>query len=175
MASHSVAPYIIEVTGVQPERDTLGAIASDYLKKLKEYLSNHHKTLNAPMGWDGNLLRNAENEDVDLMHWLHVWPPVGSDEIEKSPQIASWNLSRNPLHDLPATIVMVATEFLDGQGDIAQFTNGFTVPMLVEPIDDGFRVIIRSMTAEYPSLSQQSWSTVKELIEFPPTSHAGAY
>jgi hypothetical protein len=164
LVSHTDAPYIVQVTNELPERKNLGAIASNYLEQLEAHLKTHGKSLDWPVGWDSDLVhRNAELSNLDLMHWLEVWPPVNSDKIVKSPQIRSWNLSRNENHTLPATIIMLATEFFDAQGDIAQFSAGFRVPMLVEPIDDGFRVIIRSMTAEYPNKLRKSWSTVTAL------------
>lgn len=169
LVSHAGAPYIAHVTTESPNREVLGTIASNYIKQLETYLEKNCKSLDPPPGWDGDLVNgnDGERQDADLMHWLDVWPPVGSGDIGRTPQIASWNLSRKAQNDLPATIIMVATEFLDGEGEIALFNTGFTVPMLVEPSDTCFRVTIRSMTAEYPLESQQSWSSVNASVSFP--------
>ncbi|MEP1200232.1 hypothetical protein [Tateyamaria sp.] len=163
------------MTGDAPDQKTLGDIATNYVSQLASFLEKYdllpgefRKSLDPPVGWGENLVRNKDRTlpDVDLMHWLDVWPHVGAREVEKPPKIASWNLSRNADHQLPATIIMVATELFELGSEIAQFTAGLTVPMLVEATGAGiFKVTIRSMTAEYPSDPQQSWSTVSEITE----------
>lgn len=174
LVSHAVAPFIADVTGDSVNQDILGDIASNYIGQLELYLREHGKSLNLPLGWAESL---ARGEHSDLMHWLDVWPAVNSEKISDPPQIASWNLSRNALHALPATIIMVATEFLDGEGEIAQFSTGLTVPMSVEPSASGYRVTIRSITTEYPYESQKSWSSVSALgsLEDPESRQAVLY
>ncbi|RLJ97930.1 hypothetical protein [Ruegeria conchae] len=169
LISHSDAPYIAIATDEETDRETLGAIASDYLDKVEDYLTSHGQSLNWPEGWGGNQFNdNAKAGNWDLVHWLNIWPPVDSGANDNPPQIASWNLSRDELHRLPATIVMVATEFINDQGEPAEFSIGVSIPMLVEETDGGkLRVIIRSFTAEYPVVSQQSWSTVDAKAAFP--------
>lgn len=151
------------------DRATLGEIASHYMSSLWAYLYPSSQPADMPLGWEPGSLKfdlvDGE-EPFDVMHWLHIWPPVGIDSPGDPPRLASWNLSRASRgHGLPATIVMVATEFMDRLGEIAQFTKGYRVPMRVTQDGDGIKVVITSMTAEYPSSSQASWSTVNEIVD----------
>ena len=169
LVSHSDVPYVENVTARQPGREELGTIASNYLRKLEAYLREHGKSLDLPTGWDGDLVKgeDGQRQAADLMHWLDVWPPVGDCEVDRVPGIASWNLSRDPRNALPATIIMVATEVLDADSALAGYSFGLRVPMLVEPTAAGSRVLIRSMTAEYPPRSRKSWSSVSATAVFP--------
>lgn len=140
------------------------------MERLWAYLYPQEKPADMPPGWDPENLHLGDDKSLqtyDLMHWLDVWPPVGTGNPGSPPRLASWNLSRTSSdHDLPATIVMVATEFLEPLGEIAQFTKGYRVPMRVTRDGDDIKVMITSMTAEYPSPSHASWSTVNEIVDF---------
>lgn len=163
LVAHADVPYETEMVAGKAVAETLGLIASDYLKQLEEYLKKIGDSLNLPAGWDSDVLatRTVNRTDLDLMHWLEVWPPVDKpapDPPPRPPRIASWNLSREGNNALPATIIMVASELLDEDGNIAVLGFGLRVPMLVEATDCGIRVTIRSMTAEYHAPRDLGWT-----------------
>lgn len=169
LAAHADVPYSARVTNDEPTSQPLGRIASDYIQKLQTYLAAFGKSLDLPAGWD-NAFKFPDDDSPqakDLMHWLDVWPPVDAPVPDLTPRIASWNLSRNPNGELPANIIMVASEFLNGSQTMAAFNFGLRVPMLVQADDNGFRVTIRSMTAEYLAEQQLSWSQLVEKEIFP--------
>ena len=167
LAAHAGVPYVAVVNGEPPDASVLGQVASNYLDQLENYLPASERPLIAPKGWvdaikdrlpDSNGDLPAKTAAEDLMHWLNVWPAVGSATPVQRPRVASWNLSRQDAHNLPANIILATAEFLNGTGFVESYSFGIRVPMRIEPTANGFTVTIRSMTAEFPQAPNLSWT-----------------
>ncbi|MHA6261762.1 hypothetical protein ACXYMO_01050 [Arenibacterium sp. CAU 1754] len=160
LVGHADVPYEVTIqSDSTPDAAVLGAVASNYLRRLKDFLKNRND-LDLPKGWPPH--KNG-SPNADVWRWLPVWPPVGGDDVGDKPRIASWNLSRNTAsYALPATIVMVAAEVI--LTDVVLSPNiGLRVPMSVTATDDGYKVAIRSMTAELPKAGYRSYSEIVSL------------
>ncbi len=169
LVAHAMVPYVAQMTSELPVAGGLGQIASNYLKELRDFLKDPDRSLDFPPGWTDSFV--PDETSVDLIQWREVWPPVGASNPSNPPHLASWNLSRNQNQQLPATIIMVAAELPDTVSDVGGTRFGVRVPMLVEkattdPLDDTVTVTIRSMTAEYPTVGELSWSTLGTIRGF---------
>lgn len=160
LVAHWTAPYVADYTD-KPDSDTLALAAGRYLCKLVNFMHDTGRPLDLPNGWaealvparclhdDNSDETDDDTQDDNILQWLPVWPTFGTVAPASPPRLASWNLSRDADHDLPATVIMVAAETM-GEGPFSPNV-GLRVPMRVLPLaNGGFRVIIRSLTAELP-------------------------
>ncbi|AVO38641.1 hypothetical protein [Pukyongiella litopenaei] len=153
LVAHWTAPYVAEYPVGDDPNDKLALAASRYLHRLTTFMASAGMPLNLPAGWAAALAAG------DILNWLPVWPAVGETSPGLPPPLASWNLSRESDHELPATVVMVAAE--TPLGVLLSPNVGLRVPMQVSPRDrGGFRVTIRSLTAELPQPGTISLSEI---------------
>ncbi len=180
LVGHSAIPYVVEIDGEDAKdflQESLKTTASQYLRRLSQLLGDNE--IPVPLAWQQHLEAQlgpstADTDAAGSLRWLDIWPPIGAESPGDVPLIASWNLSRNDNHALPGPIMMVATEIYSSNGTIAGFDTGVRVPLVVKtrgtrarPV---YRVIIRSMTAEFPSSGRQSATELLETVaqnEFP--------
>ncbi len=180
LVEHAAIPYIADIDGEDAANtlpESLKTVASRYLNALSRFMEDDDILMPEP--WRAQLASPTgtappTSDAAATIRWLNIWPPWNAPITAPVPSIASWNLSRNEHHALPAPIVMVATEFYTTDGSISGFDSGVRVPMDVEvrgtenrPV---YRVIVRSMTAEFPSVGRQSATELLETVdpdEFP--------
>ncbi|MEO1493704.1 MAG: hypothetical protein AAFV19_16250 [Pseudomonadota bacterium] len=161
LAAHPSVPFVkdLRVDEIKDER-RIQAVAFRYLSDLNALLKREHRRgLDLPKGWLEALHPDKETPPNEL-GWLPIWPSLPSEDDAKdqtrapNPTLASWNLSRNPGHALPAPVVLVAAETYTQDQPRLSHGLGLRVPMQIERTRAGFRVIIRSFTAELPRVGE---------------------
>lgn len=148
LVAHNDVPFIATLSPVDPLDDAaLGELGKAYLQRLVALLEDKPK-LKAAAGLQA-YLRSLD----DFGRWLPVWPPLGKEP--KGPfkhRVASWNLSRAPNNDLPATVVLALSEAIDVSGASFIFAPnlGLRLPILIEKENGDIKATIRSVTAQLP-------------------------
>ncbi|UWR70139.1 hypothetical protein K4K95_08155 [Phaeobacter inhibens] len=166
LISHPTVPYVAaaRVGGTDGEIDlaALSAAAEHYLKQLKQYVN----ATPPPLGKADPMLDLLADVAASgsLLHWCDIWPKIDAEPSRLDGQIASWNMSRHPKSAMPGTVILVATEGIPDPmhgSFLMRFPSaGFRVPVEVRATADGFDLVIRGLTAEFPGGSHQALSSL---------------
>ena len=161
LASHPSVPFLMEVPLDAIENETLiQSVGFTYLKQLNATLRRiNRRGLDLPPGWLEALDPEKPTHPNEL-RWLPIWPALKlkpgrkKRESPPNPTLASWNLSRNAGHALPAPIVLVAAEVYTEDQPRLSHSVGVRIPMQIEQTGSSLRIVIRSLTAELPRVGE---------------------
>ncbi len=162
LLSHSNAPYIATITPDEDLEAALKTVAGRYVHTVFDLLGADWQSLDPkapepeveplmPESWQDALVPGGAIPHPAAIRWRDVWPSIRTVADAVRPTLASWNLSRQEDGDLPALVVMTGAEMYPPQQDVLSYSFGARVPMTVETVGDDVRVIIRSITVEYPA------------------------
>ena len=162
---HVSVPFRATISTDRIDAEALGRVAATYLRLLQDYLVEQdiRGGIGLPESWEAQLFPRDSAPNGEILKWLDVWPPVGEGVDGRPPKLASWNMSRDTdTHELPATIMLVASETLPDLPDRLVNPNiGLRLPIAVAPRESGgFEATIRSMSAELPREGFASYSDV---------------
>ena len=162
LLSHSNVPFLATISTDEDLETALKKVAGLYVQSVFDLLEAAWQPLDPldsgpdvkplmPGSWHDALVPGGAPPHPLAIRWLDIWPTIGTVADAAGPRLASWNLSRQENGDLPAVIEMTAAETYAEQEEILSYSFGVRVPMTVETAGDDIRVIIRSITVEYPA------------------------
>lgn len=157
LVAHPSVPFVTEVPLDAINDETLIQKAVfGYVRDLNRFLRRiNRRGLDLPKGWL-DALDPSKSTPPGEMQWMPIWPALrlkAGDTYKPdgpNPTLASWNLSRNPGYALPAPVVLVAAETYTEDQPRVSHGFGLRIPMQIDQVGAGLRIVIRSLTAELP-------------------------